>query len=247
MGKRRKKKKQNRRNGRHGAGNANPITEAEINTIREWLYLMEQHLGKAIALSEKMSEENLNEDDDNFWALVKYAENVQECAVQLDNMKRSIFEKLEEVPIKSERGTDLNWSGLKGMRGKLVHEFWRIDRKILWDTVTKDFPVLRTLLSLLIVAEWSADPDSAGFSLPSEKFIDLPVAQPDDEFTLGNSLIIMFFNRRGRAMCMRIAKMSDQRIQVKPPDGVTGYELSLFLDDGEQREHLGHFVNMRVR
>ena len=84
MGKRRKKKNKNRRNGRHGAGNANPITEAEINTIREWLDRMEVHLGKAIALSEKMSEENLNEDDDNFWALAKYAENAQECAIQLD-------------------------------------------------------------------------------------------------------------------------------------------------------------------
>ena len=34
---------------------------------------METHLGKAITLSEKMSEEKLNDDDDNFWALVKYA------------------------------------------------------------------------------------------------------------------------------------------------------------------------------
>ena len=40
---------------------------------------------------------------------------------------------------------------------------------------------------------------------------------------------------------MRIARVSNRRIQVKPPDDVTGYELSLSLDDGEQREHLGQF------
>ena len=91
--------------------------------------------------------------------------------VQLDNLKHSILEALEEVPIISEQGTDLNWSGLKGMRNKLAHNFWDIDREMLWDTVTKDFPVLRTLLSLLIVAEWSADSDSWQFSFEVRKFM----------------------------------------------------------------------------
>ncbi len=246
MAKRRKKKGQNRQKGQNGAGNATPISEAQICSIREWLDRMETHLGKAITLSEKMSEEKLN-DDDNFWALVKYAENVQECAVQLDNLKHSILEALEEVPIKSEQGTELNWSGLKGMRNRLAHNFWDVDHEILWDTVTKDFPVLRTLLSLLIVAKWSADPDSWQFSFKVRKFRELPLFRPGDEFTLGNSVILMSFNKKGRARCMRIARVSDQKIQVKPPDDVIVYELSLSLDDGEQREHLGHFVNMRVR
>ena len=243
------KKRKNNKNQKHQkewkqTENLVPITEAQVGDLRTWLDRMQTHLGKAIVLSEHLDGNALSEDDDRFWALVKYVENVQECAIALDRMKRSIFEALEEIPMISEQGTELNWSGLKGMRIKLAHKFWDIDPKILWVTVTQDFPVLRTLLSLLVVANWSADPDSDHFSLPVENYIHLPLSKADDEFTLGNSIIIISFNKRGRARCMRIKKLSDRRFMVKPPDDVDGYELSLYLDGGEEREHLGHFVNM---
>ena len=202
---------------------------------------MESHLCKTITLSEKMHEDNLSEEDDTYWALVKYAENVQECAVQLDKMELSILEALEEVPIKSEQGTDLDWSGLKGMRNKLSHCFWKIDREILWATVTKDFPVLRILLSLLIVAETPVDPDLPKFSLPVKKFRALPLSKLGDEFTLGNSFILMSFDRNGRAQCLRIARISETRLKFKPPGDVIVGEMSVYLSDadGENREHLG--------
>jgi uncharacterized protein with HEPN domain len=32
----------------------------------------------------------------------------------------------------------------RGMRNRLVHEYWRVDRNIVWATVTSDLPSLRT-------------------------------------------------------------------------------------------------------
>lgn len=244
MAKRKNRRKKDRQKKRNQTKNLEPITETQVGELNQWLERMQTHLGRAIDLSEQLDGDALSEDDDMFWALVKYAENVQECAVQLDNMNRSILEALEEVPMISKQGTQLNWIGLKGMRSRLAHSFWGIDREILWDTVTKDFTVLSTLLSLLVVTDWSGDPDTAKFSMPAENFVYLPVSSEDDEFTLGNSIIIMSFSNNGRARCMRIKKLSDRNFMVKPPGDVTGYSLSLYLDGGAEREHLGHFVKM---
>ena len=217
------------------------MTEAQIGRIREWLHRMEVHLCKAIALSDSLDEDNLSEEDNNFWALVKYAENVQECVVQLDNMKRSILEALGEVPLKSEQGTDLTWSGLKGMRSRLAHNFWTIDRDILWETIRRDFPVLRILLSLVIVAEAGVDPNSPRFSLRARRVRLLPLSKPGDGFTLGNSLIMIFFDKNGRAQCLRIAKMDERTFVFNTSGDDDIRELSVDLWDGEQQEHLGHW------
>ena len=32
----------------------------------------------------------------------------------------------------------------RGMRNRLVHEYWRVDRDIVWATITSDLPELRT-------------------------------------------------------------------------------------------------------
>ncbi len=244
MARRIRRKNRKRQNRRNQTETVEPITEAQVGELREWLARMQTHLGKAIALSEQLDRNAPSEDDDSFWALVKYAENVQECAVQLDNMKRSILEALEEVPMISEQGTELNWSGLKGMRSRLAHSFWDIDREILWDTVTNDLPVLRTLLSLLFVTDRVADPESPLFTVPPEDLEYLPLSKEDDEFTLGNSFIFMSFNPKGRARCARVKRVGDKEFMVKPPGDVDGFKLLVSRVTGEQRKHLGYFENM---
>ena len=163
MAKKKRRKNQQRQKKRNQKKTLEPITEAQVGELKQWLERMQTHLDKAIALSEQVDGNALSKDDHRFWALAKYAENVQECAVQLDNMKRSILEALEEVPMISEQGTELHWRGLKGMRNRLTHKFWDISPEILWDTVTKDFPVLSILLSLLFVTEKVANPKSTRF------------------------------------------------------------------------------------
>ena len=199
---------------------------------------MEHHVIKATSLSLRLPKTGPGEGDDDFWALVKYAENVQECAVQLDNMKRGILEALEEVPLQADDGTELSWSGLKGMRSRLAHKFWDIDQAILWDTITQDFPVLQTLLSLVIVVDRLPDGKSVRFSFRAKRFRLLPVSDPKGRFTLGNSLIMLFFSNDGQAQCLRVAKESETRVNFKGPDDVTVLGLDVELVDGDEREHL---------
>ena len=187
--------------GQRETENRGPVTEKEFSRILRLIDLMRSHLDKAIALSKQLNEVDLTEEDDAFWALVKYAENVQDCAKQLDDMNLSILEALEEVPLKSEQGTDLNWKCLKDMRVILAHIFGNIKKEILWETVTKDFPVLRILLSLLEVYGPSVDPESPKFSIPVKRFMTLPISEMNDEFTVGNSFIFMYFDNSGRAEC----------------------------------------------
>ena len=127
------------------------------------------------------------------------------------------------------------------MRIKLAHVFWNIDIELLWETVTKDFPVLRILLSLLVVSKHPIDPDSPKFSIPVKMFRALPRSQKDDEFTLGNSFICLSFDNSGRAECLRIARTSETILKVKSPSDEIVPEMSVYLTDpdGDQRKYLG--------
>ena len=100
--------------------NGKPFTESQKAAAADWLGHMCQHLENAIALSEQLEESQLNEGNDQFWALVKYAENVQECIVQLDNLNKTILPALDEVPLDPIPEASFSWSGMKGMRQRLA-------------------------------------------------------------------------------------------------------------------------------
>lgn len=60
---------------------------------------METNVARAINLSRRISPEKFSEANDHFCVLAKFAENVQECAVQHANKKLCILESLEVVSI----------------------------------------------------------------------------------------------------------------------------------------------------
>ena len=66
--------------GQRETENRGPVTEKEFSRILRLIDLMRSHLDKAIILSKQMNEVDLSEESDAFWAIVKYAENVQDCA-----------------------------------------------------------------------------------------------------------------------------------------------------------------------
>ena len=102
------------------------FTQAEYAAIADWLNHMCRHLVNSIAPTEQLGETELNEDNDRAWTLVKYAENVQECIIQLDNLNKTILTALDEVPLEATPEFDFNWTGMKGMRQRLAHDFRRI-------------------------------------------------------------------------------------------------------------------------
>jgi uncharacterized protein with HEPN domain len=52
---------------------------------------------------------------------------------------------------------DVEWAQMVGMRNRLVHDYGRIDRGVLWDTVNEDIPSLIAVLERFVRPEPRAD------------------------------------------------------------------------------------------
>ncbi len=47
---------------------------------------------------------------------------------------------------------EVPWPLLRGMRNRIVHEYFRVDAEIVWDTATVDLPALEASLRALLAA-----------------------------------------------------------------------------------------------
>ncbi len=65
-----------------------------------------------------------------FFATVKQLEIIGEAANRLSEGLRQEFVEIE-------------WREIIGLRNILIHEYFGIDRKIVWDIVSKDLPTLK--------------------------------------------------------------------------------------------------------
>ncbi|MEK7655384.1 MAG: DUF86 domain-containing protein [Patescibacteria group bacterium] len=45
---------------------------------------------------------------------------------------------------------DIAWKEMKGMRNKVIHEYFGIDEEILWKTIQDDIPVIKKQISKLL-------------------------------------------------------------------------------------------------
>ncbi|MDE0129870.1 MAG: DUF86 domain-containing protein [Gammaproteobacteria bacterium] len=187
------------------------MTADRIAEVKTWLERMGAQLGRAIDLSKRMSPEDLDESSDLFWALAKYAENVQESVVQLDRVNAKVYPALVELG-------EETWKGLKGMRSRLAHAFWNIDPEILWTTVTEDFSTLRALLSTIVVVEQpvSAKMGCVSFRMTAEQIFALPTAVPDTAPSSGSSIVVMVFLDDGQVRTVRVSNEGDRNFSVNP-------------------------------
>lgn len=49
-----------------------------------------------------------------------------------------------------ERHDDVDWPKVVGMRHKMIHDYFDVDVKIVWATVTDDIPILRESLDKIL-------------------------------------------------------------------------------------------------
>ena len=187
------------------------MDEKKIQAVVEWLERMKTHLKKSIELSEKSVPDGFDKDSDYFWALAKYAENVQECVTQLDKINKSIFPCLIEIPSKASSSDDLSWDGLKGMRIRLAHKFWNIDPDILWNTVRRDFPILMDFLNTLIVSLHIGCVDGV---VETDRFLKLTPVSDGDKLEYGNSFPMLYFDEDGSAQCFRVGRKSNRELVI---------------------------------
>lgn len=81
-----------------------------------------------------LSKEEFRGDLKTVYASIKAIEIIGEAAGKIP---KSFRDKNKEIP----------WRDMAGMRNKLAHEYFGIDLNVLWETIQRDIPQLKTLLA----------------------------------------------------------------------------------------------------
>lgn len=81
--------------------------------------------------------ESFTADDMRYYAVVKNIEIIGEAA----NMLTFSFR---------EANSHIPWKSICGMRNYIVHEYFAVDERVVWEVVTSDLPKLYAQLILLI-------------------------------------------------------------------------------------------------
>ena len=174
------------------------MTQQNVSDVIVWLARMRDNTARAVELSEMLTADIFSEDIHEYWALVKYVENAQESAKQIDNINKKLFSELIEF---DER----YWKSLRGMRDRLVHKFWDIDPSILWNTVRVDFAEILALLSTMHVHERPVgEDDGFSFSHRPEKLFSLPDWSSETSFAAGHSIVAVAFTHFGNVKVIRV-------------------------------------------
>ena len=182
-------------------------------------------------LPRRVRQGHLNEDRHEFWALVKYVENVQEALVQLDT-ERHDSDRGSTSSAKKQRSHGRRPGRASRGAEPVGASFENINHNILWETANNQFPVLEGLLRVLQFGRVTQGKGSWSFKVGLWR--RLPVAVPGGRLDGSNSLPAIFFDDRGVAMCVRIGRVADDRIAMhSTADGVSLGSIRLMDPDGE--------------
>jgi len=116
---------------------------------RDDAYLLDMLLAakKVRSFTENVNWEQFNSDELRQDAVMRQIQIIGEAA-------RKVSEQYKQ------QHSEIPWEGIIGMRHRLVHEYFRIIPKRVWDVVEKDIPELIRLIEPLVPPEESLD--SAG-------------------------------------------------------------------------------------
>jgi uncharacterized protein with HEPN domain len=81
----------------------------------------------------RMSFEDFEKDEKTIFAVVRALEILGEAAKKLPP---SLKNKYPKIP----------WREISGMRNKLIHEYFGVNLRVVWDTVKKDIPTIKPFL-----------------------------------------------------------------------------------------------------
>lgn len=173
--------------------------KTQVDQIAERFEQMLDFAHRAVGLAKQCRTMPSNSEG-SFWALVKYTENVQEAATQIDNINDTVFPTLAAIP-KSD------WKNLKGMRVHLAHKFWDIDPQILWRAVTEEFPELIALLTNLQICQKPCDfPNAPPSTFTGKQYKELQPTEPGSNLTPRNSLTFLAIDKKARAWAFSLAR-----------------------------------------
>ncbi len=101
------------------------------------LQQMLDHIKEAVSLAQGRTRADLESNRLFFLAILKLVEIVGEAAMRVSETTRSAR---PEIP----------WRQIIGVRNRLVHGYDAVDRDILWEIVTSDFPPLACQIEALL-------------------------------------------------------------------------------------------------
>jgi len=98
---------------------------------------------KALAFVEGMTRDAFMESELHQNAVIRPLEIIGEAAAHVSESTRQAH---PEIP----------WVEMIGMRHRLIHEYFRVDLKVVWETVQRDLPRLIVLIEPLVPPEAEA-------------------------------------------------------------------------------------------
>ena len=94
-------------------------------------------MNKALKFIEGMSYEEFAQDNKTVFAVVRAIEIIGEA---VKNIPEDLRKKYPEIP----------WKGMAGMRDKVIHGYFGVDIKVVWDTVKKRISEVKTLFERIL-------------------------------------------------------------------------------------------------
>ncbi len=94
-------------------------------------------MNKALQFVEGMSYDEFSRDSKTVFAVVRAIEIIGEA---VKNIPEDIRGKYPRIP----------WKGMAGMRDKVIHEYFGVDTKVVWDTVKKRISEVKPLFEKML-------------------------------------------------------------------------------------------------
>ena len=102
---------------------------------------------KALSFTEGIEYPAFERDDEKIFAVTHAVEIIGEAAKQVPAQMRNRY---PEIP----------WKQIAGMRDKLVHAYFDVHTRRLWETIREDLPGLRSALVQILKDEGEDKPDA---------------------------------------------------------------------------------------
>lgn len=106
----------------------------------ELLRHIEEALEKILRHTKGKTFEQIYDDENLYDAIIRRFEVMGEASTKISQETR---EKYAELP----------WREMVGMRNRLIHNYFDVDSKILWDTIKNSLPDLRVKLRKVLSLE----------------------------------------------------------------------------------------------
>ena len=97
-------------------------------------------MNKVEDFTKDMKYEEFTEDDKTTFAVIRALEIIGEA---VKKMPPSIKKQHPQIP----------WKDMAGMRDKLIHEYFGVKTKVVWETIKQDIPPLKPLFQRILAEE----------------------------------------------------------------------------------------------